>query len=79
MIGASGGPRIISGVAEVMMRHLWIRENVKEAIEAARVHHQFLPMKVTAEVGVPEVSVISRNIHLLCKGEASSLYGRPPV
>ncbi len=59
MIGASGGPRIISGTAVVAMRHLWIGQNVKDAIDAPRLHHQLLPMNVRAEYGVPEVKLFT--------------------
>ena len=57
MVGASGGPQIISGTALVAARHLLMKQNLKEAIDAPRVHHQLLPMKVSAEFGVPEVRI----------------------
>jgi len=57
VIGASGGPRIISGTSYVAMRHLWIGENIKDSIDVPRLHHQLLPMQVTAEYGVPEVNL----------------------
>ena len=42
-IGSPGGPRIISGVIQVLYRSLVTGLNVDEAIQAPRVHHQFLP------------------------------------
>ncbi|MBT4760551.1 MAG: gamma-glutamyltransferase [Bdellovibrionaceae bacterium] len=42
-LGAPGGPRIISGVFQVLYRVLVSNFNVDEAIQAPRVHHQFLP------------------------------------
>ena len=38
------------------MRHLWMNENIKAAIDAPRPHHQLVPMKVFAEIGTPRVS-----------------------
>merc|ERR1719468_726853 len=53
VVGASGGPRIITSVSYATMRHLWMNENIKAAIDAPRPHHQLVPMKVFAEIGTP--------------------------
>ncbi|MCB0420414.1 MAG: gamma-glutamyltransferase [Bdellovibrionales bacterium] len=45
-IGAPGGPRIISSVIQVIYRVLVRDMNIDEAIQAPRVHHQFLPRKL---------------------------------
>jgi gamma-glutamyltranspeptidase/glutathione hydrolase len=42
-LGAPGGPRIISGVIQVLYRTLVNGWNMDIAIQAPRVHHQFLP------------------------------------
>jgi gamma-glutamyltranspeptidase/glutathione hydrolase len=42
-VGAPGGPRIISGVFQVLYRVLGRGMNVDDAIQTARVHHQFMP------------------------------------
>ncbi len=42
-LGGSGGPRIISSVLQVLYRHLIQGWDVDQAIQAPRVHHQFLP------------------------------------
>lgn len=42
-VGAPGGPRIISGVLQVLYRVLQREDDVDWAIQAPRVHHQFLP------------------------------------
>ena len=42
-LGAPGGPRIISSVIQVLYRVLARHEALEPAIEAPRVHHQFLP------------------------------------
>lgn len=42
-IGAPGGPRIISSVLQVLYRSLYRDLDMDQAIQALRVHHQFLP------------------------------------
>eukprot|EP00094_Tigriopus_californicus_P010720 TCALIF_10339-PA protein Name:"Similar to Ggt1 Gamma-glutamyltranspeptidase 1 (Rattus norvegicus)" AED:0.13 eAED:0.13 QI:0/0.85/0.87/0.87/0.85/0.87/8/70/520 len=42
--GAAGGPKITTSVALTTMRHLWLEEDVKTAIDNARIHHQLFPM-----------------------------------
>lgn len=42
-IGAPGGPRIISSVFQVIYRNLYRKLDMDQAIQALRVHHQFLP------------------------------------
>lgn len=44
-IGAPGGPRIISSVLQVIYRNLYRELDMDQAIQALRVHHQFLPKK----------------------------------
>lgn len=44
--GAPGGPRIISAVFQAVYRHLVTGMNVDQAVQAPRVHHQFLPNKL---------------------------------
>lgn len=48
-VGAPGGPRIINGVMQVLYRVLLRGWNIEEAIQAPRVHHQFLPDKLYTE------------------------------
>ena len=43
VLGASGGPRIISGVLQTLYRVLAQRMDIDKAIQLPRVHHQFLP------------------------------------
>lgn len=42
-VGAPGGPRIISGVFQVLYRVLGRGMDVDYAVQTARVHHQFMP------------------------------------
>ncbi|XP_037089706.1 glutathione hydrolase 1 proenzyme-like [Pollicipes pollicipes] len=55
VIGASGGTKITSVTGYVAARNLWMGENIKEAVDAMRVHHQLLPDVLKIEKGMPEV------------------------
>ena len=48
-VGASGGPRIISGVVQVLLRILWFGDEPNEAVQRNRIHHQWLPNRVYVE------------------------------
>jgi len=48
-VGAPGGPRIITAVFHTIYRSLVNGWNIDEAIQAPRVHHQFLPNKATLD------------------------------
>lgn len=56
-IGAPGGPRIITAVLQTLYRVLAQKMNVDMAVQAPRVHHQFLPNTVYVDAGrfSPEV------------------------
>jgi gamma-glutamyltranspeptidase/glutathione hydrolase len=47
--GGSGGPRIISGTLQVMLNVFVHGMNVRESVEEARVHHQWLPDALSLE------------------------------
>ena len=48
-LGASGGPRIISSVVQVLLRVLWSGDEPIEALQRPRLHHQWLPDRVYFE------------------------------
>ncbi len=48
-LGASGGPRIISGVVQVLLDIIWFGDEPIEALQRSRVHHQWLPDRVYVE------------------------------
>ena len=49
VLGASGGPRIITATSQVLMRLLAYGANVTDAVRQPRIHHQLLPNAVMAE------------------------------
>jgi gamma-glutamyltranspeptidase/glutathione hydrolase/leukotriene-C4 hydrolase len=51
VLGASGGTRITTSIAQVAMRNLWFNEDIKTAIDSPRLHSQLLPQEVIAERG----------------------------
>ncbi|XP_064092967.1 scoloptoxin SSD14-like isoform X2 [Macrobrachium nipponense] len=52
IIGAAGGTKISSAVAWASLRNLWLKEDIKKAIDARRIHHQIYPMTLSYEDGI---------------------------
>ncbi len=46
VLGASGGSRIISSVAQVAIKNLFIDSDIKKNIDDKRIHHQLYPENV---------------------------------
>ena len=51
VIGAPGGTRIITGVMQAILHVLDFKLNMQDAIDAPRLHHQWLPDKLYLERG----------------------------
>jgi gamma-glutamyltranspeptidase/glutathione hydrolase len=51
--GASGGPRIISATLQTMLNVLDFRMPLKKALEAPRIHHQWIPDELVVETAIP--------------------------
>ncbi|MEL7473900.1 MAG: gamma-glutamyltransferase [Planctomycetota bacterium] len=49
--GASGGPRIITSTAQVLLRRLRANASATQAVRAPRLHHQWLPDRLDLEPG----------------------------
>ena len=52
IVGAAGGPRIISATLQVILNILDFHMPVKEAVMAARIHHQWMPDNLIAEAEI---------------------------
>lgn len=57
VLGASGGTKITTSIAQVSMLNLWFNENIKEAIDSPRLHSQLVPQEVIAEHGFDYVRI----------------------
>jgi gamma-glutamyltranspeptidase/glutathione hydrolase len=49
IVGAAGGPRIISATLQTIVNVLDFHMPVKEAVEAPRIHHQWMPEEINVE------------------------------
>jgi gamma-glutamyltranspeptidase / glutathione hydrolase len=49
IVGAAGGPRIISATLQTTVNVLDFHMPVKEAVEAPRIHHQWMPEEINVE------------------------------
>ena len=78
-LGGSGGPRIISGVLQVLYRSLVNNLNIDQAIQFPRIHHQFLPRKTYVEKNrfSPDVlQMLSRKKHQIEEAKyVGKIYG----
>lgn len=55
VVGASGGSRIISAIAQTVIRALVFNQTVKEAVDSPRIHNQFAPFITEYEDKMPHV------------------------
>lgn len=55
-IGASGGPRIISSIVQVLIEIVDFGRNSQRAVASSRIHHQGVPPKLFFEPGVSPLS-----------------------
>jgi gamma-glutamyltranspeptidase/glutathione hydrolase len=56
VVGGAGGPRIISATLQTILNVLDYRMPVTKAVEASRVHHQWLPDQLNVENDIPNDS-----------------------
>lgn len=55
VVGAAGGTKIPSGIANVAINNLWFGKDIKQSVDARRVHHQLFPMTFMYEQGFNQV------------------------
>lgn len=75
--GAPGGPRIISGVTQAVLRVITQNADAEAAVTLPRVHHQFLPETLMHDPGrfAPEVLAKLRALgHELTEGRVAKVY-----
>ena len=64
ILGSRGGPRIITSVLQVVINVIDFGMTLKAAIEAPRIHHQWLPDILYVEEGIPR----NRRAELAARG-----------
>lgn len=67
VVGAAGGPRIISATLQTILNVLDFRMSVKAAVEAPRIHHQWLPdrLYLEAKLGAEQKKQLEQRGHVL--------------
>jgi len=53
VVGASGGPRIISATLQTILNVIDFGMPLKKAVESPRIHHQWMPDELVVEGGIP--------------------------
>lgn len=53
IVGGAGGPRIISATLQTILNVLDFQMPIKEAVEAPRIHHQWIPDELNVEDKLP--------------------------
>jgi gamma-glutamyltranspeptidase/glutathione hydrolase len=56
VVGAAGGPRIINATLQTILNVLEFKMPIKDAVETARLHHQWLPDRIGVESNIPSES-----------------------
>lgn len=51
--GGAGGPRIITGTLQTILNVLVFEQDVQEALDAPRIHHQWMPDSLECEDAIP--------------------------
>jgi len=78
VLGAPGGPRIISAVIQVLYRFLISKLDIDAAIQAPRVHHQTLPNKLYIDPGrfqTDTKNALSLKGHVIEESPIAKVYG----
>ena len=60
IVGARGGPRIISAVTDIILNVIDHRMSIADAMSAPRIHHQSLPDSIRLETGGFDSATIAR-------------------
>ncbi|KAH8276349.1 glutathione hydrolase 1 proenzyme isoform X1 [Drosophila bipectinata] len=57
IVGAAGGSKITTSVAQTILRYFVLNEPIEKAVNTGRLHHQLAPMVVDVERDVPKHTV----------------------
>lgn len=86
VLGSPGGSRIISIVAEVIVDVVDYGMNIQEAVNAPRIHHQWLPDQITIEplaLSPDSIALLAQRGHKIVPqspwGAAEAILIGPPV
>ena len=52
-LGAAGGTKITTALAQVIYRYLFLKDSIKISIDAPRLHHQLHPNVIVLDEGFP--------------------------
>ncbi|KAF8778245.1 scoloptoxin SSD14-like isoform X2 [Argiope bruennichi] len=79
-IGGNGGTQITTSVAQTIIKTLWLGENIKQAIDAPRFHHQLAPNYIEHEERFPkdlleDLGKMGHKLHLLGSGMLGIIMG----
>jgi gamma-glutamyltranspeptidase / glutathione hydrolase len=53
VVGSPGGPTIITTVAQIVLQVIDHQRSLEQAVDAVRIHHQWLPDQILHEAGLP--------------------------
>lgn len=74
LVGAAGGSKITTSVAQTIIRYLVLNQSIVEAVQTKRLHHQLAPMLVQHEFGYDDsiLKFLESRSHLLKAGKPES-------
>jgi gamma-glutamyltranspeptidase / glutathione hydrolase len=79
VVGAAGGPRIINATLQTILNIVDFRMTVKAAVEAERIHHQWLPdrLNLEAKIAGDQRKALEQRGHALREQSALRIHEKP--
>ncbi|KAG8177918.1 hypothetical protein JTE90_015353 [Oedothorax gibbosus] len=79
-VGGNGGTQITTSVAQIIMKTLWLGQNIKQAIDAPRFHDQLFPNRIDHEAAFPKdllesLGEMGHELHTLGSGMLGIIMG----
>lgn len=74
LVGAAGGSKITTSVAQVIIRYLFLNQSIDSSVQTKRLHHQLAPMAVQHEFEYDEgiLAFLESRNHTLESGKPES-------